>query len=144
VRSIRRNGRYTDRPQILCLASFRTVDALKAVEHDRCCNLHNVPLLRVSRVDTRKNMKATDVSFLIESLHRRSDESPEWATAYLNREVSKLADLAEEWLESDEILRHGMVMVRSLILLRRPRAALSLLDRTMHRLTSKSGADRYW
>jgi hypothetical protein len=85
-------------------------------------------------------MNATDVSFLIESLYRRSDESPEWTTTFLNREVSMLADLAEEWLESDEVLRHGMLMVRSLILLRRPRSALALFERTMQRLTNKAGA----
>jgi hypothetical protein len=85
-------------------------------------------------------MKATDVSFLVESLQRRSDESPEWAQCCLIQEVARLADFAEEWLESDEILRHGMLMVRSLILLRRPRTALALLERTMRRLTRQSGA----
>lgn len=79
-------------------------------------------------------MKAADVLFLIESLKRRTAESPEWSYRYLRPEVLWVADLCEQWLEHSDYLQHELIMIRSLAVLYRPRAALMRLEMSMTRL----------
>ncbi|WP_250501299.1 hypothetical protein [Caballeronia sp. GAWG1-5s-s] len=81
-------------------------------------------------------MKATDVLFLVDSLKRRTDESPDWADALLAKEVFQVAGLAKDWLDYQPELRCGLALVHSYLVLGMPRAALARLEATMLRLAT--------
>jgi len=83
-----------------------------------------------------ERVKPTDVLFLIESLNRRTRESPEWADRYLRAEVLLHAELSEQWLQDSEQLKDGLARTRLLARLGRPRAALARLALLMKTLAA--------
>ncbi|MDR5733826.1 hypothetical protein QCE47_15945 [Caballeronia sp. LZ025] len=86
--------------------------------------------------DVGERVKPTDVLFLIESLNRRTRESPEWADRYLRAEVLLHAELSEQWLQESDQLKDGLARTRLLAMLGRPRAALARLALLMKTLAA--------
>ena len=101
-------------------------------KHKDCCEGGATPKRRDDH--TGAVLRESDVLFLTESLWRRTLESKDWTSPGLKSEVLWLADCAEKWLQSGADLRYGLLMVRSLALVNRPREALARLDSTMAKL----------